>query len=113
MHFRSCYFGLVTDIRYDKEKAKRFLGDLYSALNKTYKNNIDFIRRQQNLKPGVYNAVFKKSFEKVHDTYKTNISMTNVNSALAMTAEIKEIASQNIIDFNKNMEDTEKLLINS
>ena len=39
--------------------------------------------------------------------------MTNVNNALALSEEIKVIASQNIADFNENMKDTEKLLINS
>ena len=39
--------------------------------------------------------------------------MNNVNAAMAMTDEIKTIAQQNIKDYNKNMEDTQKLLASS
>ena len=111
--YNVAYFGIMTDLRYDKEKAKRFLNDLYSELNVMYKNNIGFIKRQQNLKPNVYNTPFKASFTKVYDRYNTAISMTNVNAAIAMTDEIKQIAQQNIKDYTKNMEDTQKLLVSS
>ena len=80
--FNVAFFGIMTDLRYDRDKAKRYLKDLYSELNTMYRQNIQFIKRQQNLKPYVYNQPFKASFDRVNDRYKTNISMGNVNTAL-------------------------------
>ena len=111
--YNVCYFGIMTDLRYDKEKAQRFLNDLWQELNLMYKKNISFNKRQQNLKPYVYNQPFKTMFTKVYDKYNTNISMTNVNAAQAMTDEIKQITHQNIKDYTDNMRDTEKLLVSS
>ena len=48
----------MTDLRYDKDKAKRFLDDLWSELNTMYRKDIGFIKRQANLKPYVYNKPF-------------------------------------------------------
>ena len=79
--YNVCFFGIMTDLRYDKDKARRYLNDLYQELNTMYRKNIQFIKRQQNLKPYVYNQPFKASFDKVNDRYKTNISMGNVNAA--------------------------------
>ena len=82
MLYNVAFFGIMTDLRYDRDKAKRFLNDLYNELNTMYRKNIAFIKRQQNLKPYVYNEPFKGMFNKVLDRYKTNISMGNVNAAL-------------------------------
>ena len=71
--YNVAFFGIMTDFRYDKEKAKRFLNDLFSEMNVMYRKNINFIKRQQNLKPFVYNQPFRASFDRVLDRYKTNI----------------------------------------
>ena len=99
MLFNVAFFGIITDLRYDKDKARRYLDDLYAELNTMYRKNIQFIKRQQNLKPFVYNQPFKASFDKVHDRYKTNISMGNVNAAQQMTDEIKDIARESLKEY--------------
>ena len=71
--YNVAFFGIMTDFRYDKDKAKRFLNDLFSEMNVMYRKNINFIKRQQNLKPFVYNQPFRASFDRVLDRYKTNI----------------------------------------
>ena len=43
--YNVAYFGIMTDLRYDKEKAKRFLNDLYTELDTMYKKNISFMKR--------------------------------------------------------------------
>ena len=79
--YNVCFFGIMTDLRYDSDKAHRMLKDLYGEMDTMYRKNLAFIKRQQNLKPYVYNQPFKAAFDKVLDRYKTNISMTNVNAA--------------------------------
>ena len=113
MLFNVAFFGIITDLRYDKDKARRYLDDLYAEMNTMYRKNIQFIRRQQNLKPFVYNQPFKASFDKVQDRYKTNISMGNVNAAQQMTDEIKDIARESLKEYQKNMDETNKLLVTS
>ena len=61
----------------------------------------------------MYNQPFRASFDKLLDRYKTGISMTNVNAAQAMTDEIKDIAKESLKDYQKNMEETNKLLVTS
>ena len=113
MLYNVAFFGIMTDLRYDRDKAKRYLNDLYAEMNAMYKNNIAFMKRQSNLKPFVYNQPFKSMFNKVADRYKTNISMANVNTALNMADEIKDIARDSLKEYQKNMEETNKLLVTS
>ena len=40
-----CFFGIMTDLRYDKEKAKRLLNDLHGEMNTMYRKNLEFIKR--------------------------------------------------------------------
>ena len=47
------------------------------------------------------------------DRYRTNISMGNVNTALNMADEIKDIARDSLKEYQKNMEETNKLLVTS
>lgn len=56
------FFGIITDLNYGQDKARRFLNDLHGEMTKLYKGNINFIHRQQNLKPNVYDKVFKANF---------------------------------------------------
>ncbi len=58
-------------------------------LVKLYKGNINFIHRQQNLKPNVYDKVFKPNFQKVFDNNNTGIKSTNLNAAQAKADEVK------------------------
>lgn len=43
--FDIVWIGLVTTINYDETKARRFLGELHSALARMYANNLPFIKR--------------------------------------------------------------------
>ena len=53
--YNVAFFGIITEFRYDKDKAKRYLNDLFAEMNIMYRKNINFMKRQQNLKPFVYN----------------------------------------------------------
>ena len=48
---------------------------------KLYKGNLQFISRQNNIRPNVYDKIFKATFNKVVDNYKTGISSNNLNAA--------------------------------
>ena len=82
----------MTDLGYPQDKAKRFLTSLHSEMVKLYKNNINFIHRQQNLKPNVYDKVFKANFTKVLESNETGIKSTNLNLAQQKVDEVKKIA---------------------
>ena len=56
------WVGLVTDTRYDEEVAENFMSELQRELDLYYKNKLDFIKRQQNLRPGVYSNSFKSQY---------------------------------------------------
>ena len=107
------FFGIVTDIKYGEDRARRFLNDLHSEMVKLYKGNINFIHRQQNLKPNVYNKVFMASFKKVQDNNSTGIQSKNLNAAIAKADEVKVIAARSVQKMNENMAETQKLLESS
>lgn len=79
-------------------------------MGKLYKGNLQFIARQGNLKPNVYDKVFKASFNKVLDNFKTGIESKNLNAALAKADEVKMIAARSVDKMNQNLAETEKLL---
>ncbi len=104
------FFGLVTDLKYGQDKARRFLSDLHDEMVKLYKGNINFIHRQQNLKPNVYDKVFKAQFQRVLDNNATGIKSNNLNAAIAKADEVKVIAARSVQKMNDNMAETQKLL---
>ena len=104
------FFGLVTDLKYGQDKARRFLSDLHDEMVKLYKGNINFIHRQQNLKPNVYDKVFKAQFQRVLDNNATGIKSNNLNAAIAKADEVKVIAARSVQKMNENMAETQKLL---
>lgn len=87
--------------------------DLCAEMVKLYKGNINFIHRQQNLKPNVYDKVFKPQFQKVLENNSTGIKSTNLNAAIAKADEVKVIAARSVQKMNENMAETEALLRSS
>ena len=79
MLFNIVFIGIVTDMGYGKEKAKKFLDEIHASFNTMYKNNLPYIKRQQNLKPNVFYEAFNTSFKKIYKNYDTGISMDAVN----------------------------------
>ena len=53
------WFGIFTELKYPDAKAKGFLQQLHKEMDKLYKGNLPFMRRQGNLKPNVYDKPFK------------------------------------------------------
>ena len=111
--FKTLFFGIVTDLRYEEEKAKKVLAALHEEMEKMYKGRLDFIERQQNLKPNVYDKVFKPNFQKVYYNYNTGISSTNLNAAFDKVEEVKNIAARSVDKMNSNLSETQKLLESS
>ena len=107
------FFGLVTDLHFGSEKADRFLTDLHNEMVKLYKGNISFMHRQGNLRPNVYDKIFKPNFQKVLDNNSTGIKSTNLNAAQDKVNEVKDIAARSVAKMNQNMAETEALLANS
>ena len=79
MLYNIVFIGIVTDMGYGKEKAKKFLEEIHASFNTMYKNNLPYIKRQQNLKPNVFYEAFNTSFKKIYKNYETGISMDAVN----------------------------------
>lgn len=75
------WFGIFTEVKYNEAKAKGFLQQLHKEMDKLYKGNLAFMRRQGNLKPNVYDKPFKASFQKTLDNNATGISSKNLNAA--------------------------------
>ena len=74
MLFDEVFIGLITDSGYNEDVAYDFLDDLHKEFTIFYKNNLGFIKRQQNLKQNVYNKVFLEQFNSVFDKFKKNRS---------------------------------------
>ena len=39
------FIGIITDMGYGKEKAKKFLDEIHASFNTMYKNNLPYIKR--------------------------------------------------------------------
>ena len=78
MLYNTVFIGLVTDMGYGKDKSNKFLDEIHSAFNLMYKNNLQYIKRQQNLKPNVFYEAFNTSFKKIYKNYDTGINMSVV-----------------------------------
>lgn len=104
--FNTVYFCFVTDLNFGEDKAQRMAADLHVELSKMYKGNLEFIRKQSNLKPNVFDKVFKSNFTKVLENYQTAIKTTNVNAAMAKADEVKAIAARSVNKMHQNMEET-------
>ena len=71
------------------------------------------MHRQGNLRPNVYDKLFKPNFTKVLENYSTGISMRGVNAAQAKADEVKNIAARSVQKMNENAAVTEALLADS
>ena len=87
-------------MQYPEEKAQNLLDALHGEMVKLYKGNLQFIARQGNLKPNVYDKIFKSTFNKVYDNFKTGIESKNLNAALAKADEVKAIAARSVDKMN-------------
>ena len=110
MLFNIVFIGLVTDMGYGKEKVNKFLDEIHSAFNSMYKNNLGYIKRQQNLKPNVFYEAFNTTFKKINKNYDTGIKMNTINQAQEQVSEITKIAQRATEKQLKNIESGERLL---
>ena len=76
------------------------MNSLHTELTGLYKGNLSFIHRQQNLKPNVYDKIFKPQFQKIYDNNNTGIKSTNLNAAQAKADEVKVIAARSVQKMN-------------
>ncbi len=90
------YIGCVTDSGFGEEKAQRFLQELRTEFSKMYQGRLSMIKKQTNLTANVYDQPFKKSFQKVLDTYNTGISNKNLQLAFQKVDEVKDIAARSV-----------------
>jgi hypothetical protein len=79
--FDVVFIGLVTNTGYGDEKAERFLTQMHQSVTTHYADNLEFIRRQQNLKPNVFDKKFSADFRKIYNNNDTGIEMGGVAEA--------------------------------
>ena len=67
---------------------------MHEAVTTHYADNLVFIKRQQNLKPNVFDKKFAGDFRRIYNNNDTGIQMGAINQAEDQVAEIKEIAQR-------------------
>ena len=104
------FVGLVTSTGYGAEAAHRFLDDMHGAITNLYEQKLDFITRQQNLRPNVYDKKLSSDFRKIYNNNDTGIKMGSIAEAQNQVDEIKEIAQRATAKQINNLAEGEKLL---
>jgi len=90
------FFALICDKHFPKHKAQSLLGDLHAAMRKLYKHNLQFMARQKNLKPNVYDQIFKPQFTKVMENHDSAIDFVKIDIANDKTEELRLIAARKL-----------------
>jgi hypothetical protein len=75
------FIGLVTGTGHGEAAATRFLEQMHQALTRLYDDNLVFIKRQQNLKPNVYDKKLGNDFRKIYNNNDTGIKMGTISEA--------------------------------
>ena len=75
------FIGLVTSIGYGPEAAQRFLEEMHKAVSAHYTDNLEFIKRQQNLRPNVFDKKFASDFRRIYNNNDTGIKMGTIAEA--------------------------------
>ena len=104
------FIGLVTSTGYGEEAARRFLEQMHEAITRHYAENLVFIKRQQNLKPNVFDKKFSSDFRKIYNNNDTGIKMGTISEAQNQVDEIKEIAQRATGKQLNNLAEGERLL---
>lgn len=71
--FDTVFIGLVTGTGYGMDQAQRFLDEMHQAITAHYSDNLEFIKRQQNLRPNVFDKKFASDFRRVYTNNDTGI----------------------------------------
>ena len=79
--YDTVFIGLVTSTGYGAEAAQRFLKEMHEAITNHYADNLVFIKRQQNLKPNVFDKKFAADFRKIYNNNDTGIKMGTISEA--------------------------------
>ena len=108
--FNTVFIGIVTGTGYGPEAAERFLKEMHQAITSHYADNLVFIKRQQNLKPNVFDKKFASDFRRIYGNNDTGIKMGTINEAQNQVDEIKEIAQRVTQKQIDNLAEGERLL---
>ena len=87
--FDTVFIGLVTSIGYGMDAAQRFLDEMHQAITSHYSDNLEFIKRQQNLRPNVFDKKFAADFRRIYNNNDTGIKQGTINQAQDQVDEIK------------------------
>ena len=79
--FNIIFIGIVTSIGYGPQAAQRFLTEMHEAVTTHYADNLVFIKRQQNLKPNVFDKKFASDFRRIYNNNDTGIQMGTIAEA--------------------------------
>jgi len=74
---------------------------------------LQFIHRQNNLKPNCFDRNFKEKFESVYSNYDTGISTENIQMAFRKVDDIRTIAARSVTKMAENNDQTASLLKHS
>ena len=87
--FDTVFIGLVTSIGYGMDAAQRFLDEMHQAITAQYKDNLEFIKRQDNLRPNIFDKKFAADFRRIYNNNDTGIKQGTINQAQDQVDEIK------------------------
>jgi len=79
--FDIVFIGLVTNTGYGMDAAQRFLEEMHQAITSHYSDNLEFIKRQQNLRPNVFDKKFAADFRRIYANNDTGIKQGTINEA--------------------------------
>ena len=83
---------------------------MHEAITRQYADNLEFIKRQGNLKHNVCGKKFAADFRKIYNNNDTGIQMGTVAQAQDQVDEIKEIAQRATAKQMNNLAEGERLL---
>ena len=75
------FIGLVTSIGYGMDASHRFLDEMHQAITSHYSDNLEFIKRQQNLRPNVFDKKFSGDFRRIYEKNDTGIAQGTIATA--------------------------------
>ena len=83
---------------------------MHEAVTRHYADNLVFIKRQQNLRPNVFDKKFASDFRRIYENNDTGIKMGTIAEAQNQVDEIKEIAQRATAKQINNLAEGERLL---
>lgn len=104
------FIGIVTTTGYNEDKAKRFLEEFHEAITRHYQNNLVFIKKQDNLRPNIFDKKFTPDFKRIMSNHDTGIEMGTIDEAQNQVDEIRQIAERATSKQLNNLAEGERLL---